>query len=305
MSPDAIASLGGLVVEASVRATFVAAIVSMILMAARVRSSSVLHAAWTAVLGAMLLMPVLPRSAAAVSVPVTLPASSFVEALPGLSDAATPPAASWDQGAPGTSSTPSNVARAISPPSPPQRPSWPQAIMSLPESDRLQYLIDNVELVFSRGDDADYYVRQNPDRGAVLGDPQLHFTRARDYAVELLALAEKYPGHPGYGTAILRGNMTLASYAFRQGDKSTALEYLRAATATPGSDEIAYYLDSTLRFRLVNYLLKYGERETVAEFLEQLARVSVRNRSALLRDAAAIRKGRMPQSYQSMMARGE
>ena len=46
--------------EASVRVSLVAGAVGLVLLVARVRSSSVRHAAWAAVLCAMLLMPVLP-----------------------------------------------------------------------------------------------------------------------------------------------------------------------------------------------------------------------------------------------------
>jgi hypothetical protein len=55
--------------------------------------------------------------------------------------------------------------------------------------------------------------------------------------------------------------------------------------------------------RPVNYLLKEGERERVVEFLEAFARLTVRDRERLLRDAQAIREGRMPSSYQLMIMR--
>jgi len=54
--------------------------------------------------------------------------------------------------------------------------------------------------------------------------------------------------------------------------------------------------------RPVNRLLKEGEREAVAEFLEALARLTITERDRVLEDARAIREGRMPTSYQYMVA---
>ena len=56
--------------------------------------------------------------------------------------------------------------------------------------------------------------------------------------------------------------------------------------------------------RLVNHLLKAGERDSVAEFLEQSATLRTSQRERLLKDAAAIRAGQMPMSYQYMTTRG-
>jgi hypothetical protein len=50
----------GALLEASVRVLVVAALVGLVLGVVRVRNGALLHAAWTAVLCAMLLMPVLP-----------------------------------------------------------------------------------------------------------------------------------------------------------------------------------------------------------------------------------------------------
>jgi hypothetical protein len=58
-----------------------------------------------------------------------------------------------------------------------------------------------------------------------------------------------------------------------------------------------------LETRLVNYLLKSGERESVVEFLERAARINGSRKEAMLNDAASIHEGRMPIAYQHMMAR--
>jgi beta-lactamase regulating signal transducer with metallopeptidase domain len=61
----------------SIRALVAAALVGTALAALRVRAGAVRHASWTAVLVAMLLMPVLVRSVPAIAVPIPLAASAF------------------------------------------------------------------------------------------------------------------------------------------------------------------------------------------------------------------------------------
>jgi hypothetical protein len=64
--------------ESSVRISLAAALVGLVLILARVRASAVLHAAWTGVLCAMLLMPVLPYVVPplALPTPARLPAAA-------------------------------------------------------------------------------------------------------------------------------------------------------------------------------------------------------------------------------------
>jgi hypothetical protein len=60
-----------------------------------------------------------------------------------------------------------------------------------------------------------------------------------------------------------------------------------------------------LEYRLVNYLLKHGERDTVVEYLERAARGRTSaQRETMLKAAAAIRDGRMPEHYQRLLASG-
>ena len=58
-----------------------------------------------------------------------------------------------------------------------------------------------------------------------------------------------------------------------------------------------------LRGRLVEYLLRAGERESVAEYLASSADRFLPERNHPLKDAAQVRAGVMPQSYQSVEAR--
>jgi beta-lactamase regulating signal transducer with metallopeptidase domain len=61
--------------DASVRVSIVAMLVGATLVALRVRGSGMRHAAWTAVLLAMMVMPVLPSAVPAISIPLALPLS--------------------------------------------------------------------------------------------------------------------------------------------------------------------------------------------------------------------------------------
>jgi hypothetical protein len=65
---------------------------------------------------------------------------------------------------------------------------------------------------------------------------------------------------------------------------------LLEASPSRGLEAYSFGLD----LRLVNYMLKAGERETVAEFLEGSARLRPAEHERLLKDAAAIRAGKMP-----------
>ncbi len=73
-------ALLGALLDASIRVSVVAAVVGLVLILARVRSSGLRHAAWAAVLCAMLLMPVLPNLVPSVAIPV--PERTFQITLP-------------------------------------------------------------------------------------------------------------------------------------------------------------------------------------------------------------------------------
>jgi ABC-type amino acid transport substrate-binding protein len=75
MSPEWNVTLFQILLETSFRAAIIAAIVALILCIMRVRSSRALHASWTTVLLAMLLMPVLPYVMPSILIPVPVPSS--------------------------------------------------------------------------------------------------------------------------------------------------------------------------------------------------------------------------------------
>ena len=75
-----------MLLDASLRICLIAAIVGLILAAMRVGSNSTRHAAWTAVLYAMLLMPVLPSLVPSISVPVPARAAAVFPYAPAFPD---------------------------------------------------------------------------------------------------------------------------------------------------------------------------------------------------------------------------
>jgi beta-lactamase regulating signal transducer with metallopeptidase domain len=168
------------------------------------------------------------------------------------------------------------------------------AVLTLPEADRFAYLP-----VLA---DSSYGIAEFQNQRDV-ATAKASWERSQKYAQDLLALAPKYKDDPHYGDAIFEGNVVLALNTLRAGDVKGAVRYMGdAAKASNLSDDFEY-ASGSLRSRLANYLLKAGERESVADFLEHTARISTREKDQLLKDAAAIRAGRMPWSYQSMYSR--
>jgi hypothetical protein len=122
------------------------------------------------------------------------------------------------------------------------------------------------------------------------------------YAEEVLKVAAAHTQDPAYAAAIMTAHQVLATIALREGDRERAVRHLRDSLNVPASEAIQYappFAWSTP----VNLLLKEGERERVVEFLEAFARLTIVERERLLKDAQAIREGRMPHAYQSMIAR--
>ena len=128
--------------------------------------------------------------------------------------------------------------------------------------------------------------------------------RARKYARDALALAAKFSNDPNCGFAIYKANMILGTLAMWDGDQNTAVRFMLDASKAPASEELAYNT-APYAERLVKYLLKYGERETVIEFLERMAQINILGKDYILDAAAAIRRGQMPMAYQATMTKQE
>ena len=171
------------------------------------------------------------------------------------------------------------------------RPPDDAKVAALPETDRLVFLPQLAEEAFFAAENAEYYKKDMAGFEASL-------QRARRLAEEALALAGKFTGDPKSGAVVYRANVILGVVAIRRGDRAGAVRHMRLAVETPGSPEVAGHAQSLLRHKLVNYLLKVGERESVADFLDRAAAFELYERDRALNDAKAIRDGRMPMSYQ-------
>jgi hypothetical protein len=117
--------------------------------------------------------------------------------------------------------------------------------------------------------------------------------RARRYAEDLLVLASILRHHPDYGAAIFKANMVLGTLALEDGDRRAAVRYMKAAASAPPSEELVYSA-SIVSWGLLKDLLVAGERESVVDFLERMARINVVRREHLKEWAAAIQGGQMP-----------
>ncbi len=125
MSPEWNETLYRVLIGTSLRAAAIAAIVALILLTLRVRSSGVRHAAWAAVLFAMLLLPVIPYLTPSIPISVPVPGAVFQTKTKTLDTTPTSVAilSSDFESAPirGTGHP------SLSPPNPKQKPIWPVA----------------------------------------------------------------------------------------------------------------------------------------------------------------------------------
>jgi len=124
-------------------------------------------------------------------------------------------------------------------------------------------------------------------------------------ATALLALAPQFRTDPDYGPNIFRVNCVLGLSALRAGNRAESVKYLAAAADAPPSPNFGLGTMPSRHSYLANYLLKYGERESVASFYEKYGKRLVPDdpsRQRMFDNAAAIRAGRMPEDYQRFFA---
>jgi hypothetical protein len=169
-----------------------------------------------------------------------------------------------------------------------------EKVAALPETERLTLLPYLAEFSYMAGEGRDYYQKDAKGAGAA-------WDLAGRYSRDALTLAARHSTHPDAGTAIYKGNMTLSALAMREGDRRRAVEYMRAASEAPPSDDLVYG-EGFASARPVAYLLKYGERQSVIDYLERMARTSRAENTYLLESAAAIRSGKMPSFYYAQIA---
>jgi hypothetical protein len=177
-----------------------------------------------------------------------------------------------------------------------QEEAEPQAVAELPERERFAVLPELADLAYMGAESLEWNKEAAPAAAS--------YARSKAYAQEALALAARLRDDPYHGTAIYRAHVALAVHALRDDDTAVAVRHMREAAQAPPSRGLDVQLFG-LDMRLMNYLLDRGERDSVAEFLERSADLRAADRERLLKDAAAIRAGQMPLSYQTMKSRGE
>jgi hypothetical protein len=201
--------------------------------------------------------------------------------------------------------------------SPQDKPSdkWPELLAESTGGERLRRLVALSELEYMGAEYYDWRARQPESSFERTSNPKSNpqqdnergtagFARSKSYAQQALALAPTVTNGPEYPDAVFRAHIAFGLNVFREGDRNSAVRHLLEASRAP-SGEPSTVPRSLLEGRLVNYLLKHGERETVAEYLERAAASrtpAVRER--MLKDAAAIRAGTMPEGYQRSLATG-
>lgn len=136
---------------------------------------------------------------------------------------------------------------------------------------------------------------------------QARLEKAKMLAEQALAAYPTLPRDRWSCDAPFRANLVLAVLALRRGDRDATLQFMRRAANAPASAVTGErrVFPIVLEDRLVNTLLKHGERETVADYLERASTSrDAEERARMRSDASAIRAGRMPPRYQRLLALG-
>jgi beta-lactamase regulating signal transducer with metallopeptidase domain len=183
-------------------------------------------------------------------------------------------------------------------------------VAALAPADRFAVLADLADDAYMSGESNDFESRRKdaeyPNKWFKTREEREQaalsaWAQSKQFAREALELAPQFKDAPNYSSSIYRANITLGLHALREGDVKAAVRGMQAALAAPPSEQLAYDPTGGLDSRLASYLLKCGERDSVADFFERSAQLIVRDRDQRLKDAAAVRNGQMPMSYQYMV----
>lgn len=162
------------------------------------------------------------------------------------------------------------------------------------EADRLA---NRAHETFMISEDITEYARKDPNTA------QTQRAEAKQQAEQVLEMGKSHIDDPAYSAAVMTAHQVLSALAVRDGDNDRAIAHLMESVKVPPSDQLRY-LQPHAWMRPVNYLLKAGERERVALFLDSMAPlVGTQQRDRMLADAKAIRERRMPESYQHAVYR--
>jgi len=134
------------------------------------------------------------------------------------------------------------------------------------------------------------------------------FAHAGEYARAAIELAPSLSG-AGVGEAAFSAHHTLGLWLLHDGNRRGAVEQMMAAARLPVPAEEPFGVSGLWawghEYKLVFYLLKNGERQTVIDYFERASQGrSEAHRKVMLAAAAAIRDGRMPEHYQYLVAGG-
>jgi beta-lactamase regulating signal transducer with metallopeptidase domain len=162
-------------------------------------------------------------------------------------------------------------------------------VAALPDADRLE-MLPMLAINAYMGAESEEWTHRETYKAS--------FAKVKQLADDALALTEKFKTSPQYGPAAYSAHVTRGLMALRDGDRRLAVEHMREATAALRAGDVLDSWDQMGQYRLCNYLLTAGERESVAEFYEKSAAFARPNGPSLVKAAKAIRAGLMPEGYQ-------
>ena len=179
------------------------------------------------------------------------------------------------------------------------------AVSALPIADRLFCLPGAAESAYMRAEYIDYTAREKPEaqRAQARQRAAQGFAQARQYASQALALVRTDEEAARDNDVVYRAETVLAVLALKDGDRNGAVEHMHSAAAAPMPDPTRYVSNFGLTSRLAEYLLRAGERVSVAEYLDNSAQRTPSERDQFSSAAARIREGVMPGFYQYAEAR--
>jgi hypothetical protein len=163
-------------------------------------------------------------------------------------------------------------------------------VSALPDAERVAILPQRVGMEYMN---AEYLEYTKHDQATA----KVSWDQTKKYADDLLRLSNTLPNDPSRGTAFFSAHVALAVLALHDNDKAAALRHMEEAGKAPASDDLKYGFDYLWQ-RLATGMLKRGERESVAQFLDRYAQLNESQRDQLTKSAAAIRAGKMPEFYQ-------
>lgn len=172
--------------------------------------------------------------------------------------------------------------------------STPAQVAALPESLQFDVLPELTNLAYMHAENVENTSKDKAQFQELLG-------RTKTFAEMAMTLGPRFPADPRYGHLIYNSHMALGVVALREGNRKLAVTHLRAGADAVEAANIINPDPANLRLRLTNYLLKDGERESVAEFYERVSKFPGPQQKDFSESARAIREGRMPMSFQYMM----